>query len=299
MSYLPGIPHLPSSALKCPSQGTRPSLPPHVVAQRVPEYVVAQKAPGCNRSSRGRAVIESHRAFGFLGEAAFSGEAASFGAPSRLQKCSQKLHNASATAAAQPQNLVENLNSEVLHAFDCRVGPAEQMGACMAQVQHAPTGDSNKNTAAQAPSIALQLRKMAELLNPLCEAFPYQCTAAVTWETAGAQTRGMELRGFLCTMPKALYGRPPETADIRRLNPWPTGRRMVILCHTCLASPPSKLCPKVPIARNEAFNSPTRRCPKGSRIRRCPKGSRMQPKLQRPCSSRRSPRFRLLGRSRL
>ena len=86
MSYLPGIPHLPSSALKCPSQGTRPSLPPHVVAQRVPEYVVAQKAPGCNRSSRGRAVIESHRAFGFLGEAAFSGEAASFGAPSRLQK---------------------------------------------------------------------------------------------------------------------------------------------------------------------------------------------------------------------
>ena len=86
MSYLPGIPHLPSSALKCPSQGTRPSLPPHVVAQSVPEYVVAQRAPRCNRSSRGRAVLEGHRAFGFLGEAAASFEATSFGAPSRLQK---------------------------------------------------------------------------------------------------------------------------------------------------------------------------------------------------------------------
>ena len=93
------------------------------------------------------------------------------GHPADSKKCSQKLHNASATAAAQPQNLVENLNSEVLHAFDCRVGPAEQMGACMAQVQHAPTGDSNKNTAAQAPSIALQLRKMAELLNPCAKLF--------------------------------------------------------------------------------------------------------------------------------
>ena len=90
MSYLPGIPHLPSSALKCPSQGTRPSLPPHVVAQRVPEYVVAQRAPRCNRSSRGRAVLEGHRAFGFLGEAACSVEATSLGHPADSKKCSQK-----------------------------------------------------------------------------------------------------------------------------------------------------------------------------------------------------------------
>ena len=37
-------------------------------------------------------------------------------------------------------------------------------GSTMESSQHAPTGDSHKNTAAQAPSIALQLRKMAELL---------------------------------------------------------------------------------------------------------------------------------------
>ena len=67
-----------------------------------------------------------------------------------------------------------------------------------------------------------------------------------------------------------------------------TRRRMALLSLTCLTSPPnSKLCPAAPAPRNkEAFNSPTRRCPKGSR---------MQPKLW--CSSRRSPCFLLLARS--
>ena len=86
----------------------------------------------------------------------------------------------------------------------------------------------------------------------------------------------VEFRNFLHKTPKALGAS--------------TGRGMVLLCLSCLTSPSSKLCPKVPVAWNEAFNSPARRYPEGSR---------MQPKLQRPCSSRRSPRFRLLGRSRL
>ena len=64
---------------------------------------------------------------------------------------------------------------------------------------------------------------------------------------------------------------------------------MVFLYLTCPTSPPNwKLYPELPVARNEALNSPARRCPKGSR---------MQPKLQKPCSSRRSPCFLLLGRS--
>ena len=162
MSYLPGIPHLPSSALKCPSQGTRPSPPPHVVAQRVPEYVVAQRAPGCNRSSRGRAVLEGHRAFGFLGEAAsMSVEAPSLGQPADSNKCSQELQNVPATAAAQPQNLVENLNSEEpssptpsIPAPIAGSVPRSKWGlhgSSTAVSPHTPTGDSHKNTAAQAP----------------------------------------------------------------------------------------------------------------------------------------------------
>ena len=153
MSYLPGIPHLPSSALKCPSQGTRPSLPPHVVAQRVPEYVVAQRAPRCNRSSRGRAVLEGHRAFGFLGEAAASSEATSLGHPADSKKCSQRLQNVPATAAAQPQNLVENLNSEEPANAATPSIPDPELssvplskwgldGSTMESSQHAPIGDS-------------------------------------------------------------------------------------------------------------------------------------------------------------
>ena len=81
----------------------RPSTPPHVVAQR---------APGCNRSSRSRAVLEGHRAFFCLGEAAVSGDAASLGHPAESKKCRQRPQHAPATAAAKPQNRLDNLHSE-------------------------------------------------------------------------------------------------------------------------------------------------------------------------------------------
>ena len=90
--------------LQCPLLGTtRPSTPPHVVAQR---------APACNRSSG--AVLEGHHAFCFLGEAAVSVEAASLGHPADSKKCRQRLQhvNVPATAAAQPQNRLENQNAE-------------------------------------------------------------------------------------------------------------------------------------------------------------------------------------------
>ena len=113
-------------------------------------------------------------------------------------------------------------------------------------------------------------------LGSLCEVFLHLCAStAETWETARAQTCGVEFTGSLRKAPKHVVATPER-------------RRAVLLCLTWLTSPPnSKLCPAVPVARNkEAFNSPTRRCPKSSR---------MQPKLW--CSSRRSPRFLLLGRS--
>ena len=96
----------PPKSKLCPEEPVvrnRPSIPPHVVAQR---------APGCNRSSRRFAVLESHRAVFCLGEAAASVEAAStsLGHPANSKKCSQRLQLA--TVAAQPQNLLPNLNSE-------------------------------------------------------------------------------------------------------------------------------------------------------------------------------------------
>ena len=81
MSYRPDIPPQIKTSKLCPAvplRGiTRPSTPPHVVAQR---------APGCNRSSRSRAVLEGHHAFCFLEEAAASPEARLLGARGRLQK---------------------------------------------------------------------------------------------------------------------------------------------------------------------------------------------------------------------
>ena len=108
-----------------------PSTPPHVVAQR---------APGCNRSSCG-AVLEGHRAFCFLGEAAASIEAASLGHPADSKKVRQRFQHVPATAAARPQDLLENLNAEepanptppipnpeLCYMPDCRVCSAEQVG---------------------------------------------------------------------------------------------------------------------------------------------------------------------------
>ena len=157
------IPHLRSSALKFPLQGTRPSTPSRVVAQRV---------AGCNRSSGGLAVLEGHRAFGFLGEAASVEAATSLGHPADSVR---RLQNAHATTTAQPQNLFENLNSEEPASPTPSIPDPELWsvplskwglhGSTMESSQHAPTGDSHKNTAAQAPChFALQLRKMAELL---------------------------------------------------------------------------------------------------------------------------------------
>ena len=109
-------------------------------------------------------------------------EAPSLGQPADSNKCSQELQNAPATAAAQPQNLVENLNSEEPSSPTPSIPDPELWsvplrkwglhGSTMESSQHAPTGDSHKNTAAQAPKLALQLRKMAELLGP-CVKFSF------------------------------------------------------------------------------------------------------------------------------
>ena len=108
-----------------------PSTPPHVVAKR---------APGCNRSSCG-AVLESHRALFCLGVAAVSTEAASLGHPADFKEGRQRLQHVPATAAARPQDLLENLNAEepanptppipnpeLCYMPDCRVCSAEQVG---------------------------------------------------------------------------------------------------------------------------------------------------------------------------
>ena len=82
-----------------------------------------------------------------------------------------------------PQNLVENLNSEEPANAATPSIPDPELssvplskwglhGSTMESSQHAPTGDSHKNTAAQAPKLALQLRKMAELLGP-CVKFTF------------------------------------------------------------------------------------------------------------------------------
>ena len=80
-----------------------------------------------------------------------------------------------------PQNLVENLNSEEPANAATPSNPELWSvplrkwglhGSTMESSQHAPTGDRHKNTAAQAPKLALQLRKMAELLGP-CVKFTF------------------------------------------------------------------------------------------------------------------------------
>ena len=77
---------------------------------QLPHALVAQRAPGCNRSSG--AVLEGHRAFFCLGEAAASVEAASLAHPADSKRCSQRLQHVPANAPAQPQDLLENLNFE-------------------------------------------------------------------------------------------------------------------------------------------------------------------------------------------
>ena len=154
-------------------------------------------------------------------------------------------------------------------------GPSIEGGS-----QHTPTGDRHKNTAAQAPCAALQLRKMAELMGPCVK---FSITHAPPPREPGRQ-HGLRP---VAPSPRALCDKRPKTLRGHALDP-STRRHMVLLYLTCLTSPPnSKLCPDEPVAWNsEAFNSPTHRCPEGSR---------MQPKLR--CSSRKSPCFLLLVRS--
>ena len=112
--------------------------------------------PGCNRSSRG-AVLEGHRAFCFLGEAAASVEAASFGHPADSKKCRQRLQHVPASAAAQPQNRLPSIPDPELCYTRLIAGsvPLSKLGLHGPSIeegsQNAPTGDNHKNTAAQAP----------------------------------------------------------------------------------------------------------------------------------------------------
>ena len=217
-SYLLTTPHLRSSALQCLLRGiTRPSTPPHVVAKR---------APGCNRSSCG-AVLESHRALFCLGVAAVSKEAASLGHSADFKEGRQRLQHVPATAAARPQNRLENLNSEEPGSPTPSVPdpelcytpliagsvPLSKWGLHGPSIDgglpaHFHWRDSHTNTAPQAPLyLALQLRKMAELLRP-CMKFSITPAPPPSepWETARAHTRGVAFTGSLQKTSKTLRG---------------------------------------------------------------------------------------------
>ena len=115
-----------------------------------------------------------------------------------------------------PQNLVENLNSEEpanaatpsipdpeLCRSRCASGAWLNYGKLPARShwrqsqEHCCPGSQARTAAAED----------GRAVGCLFEVFFHASTAAFTWETAGAQTRGVEFRGFLCTMPKALHGR--------------------------------------------------------------------------------------------
>ena len=196
-------------------QGTRPSTPPHVVAQR---------APGCNRSSRGRAVLEGHRAFGFLGEAAASFEATSFGHPADSKNAVKGSKLLLQRPQPNPQNLVENLNSEEPSSPTPSIPDPELWsvplrkwglhGSTMESSQHAPTGDSHKNTAAQAPKLALQLRKMAELLGA-CLKFSFtRAPPPLPGRQQGLRPVALSSGAFCVQCPKHfMAGRPPPETE--------------------------------------------------------------------------------------
>ena len=168
-------------------------------------------------------------------------------APADSKKCSQRLQHVPATAAARPQDLpFENLNAEepasptpsIPNPELCYIrliagsvplskwglhGPSIEGGS-----QHAPTGASHKNTAAQAPSfLALQLRKMAELLRP-CVKFSFTRAPPPSPEPGrqhGLRPMALSSRALCKKHPETLCGHPLN----RRLDP-STRRRMVLLC---------------------------------------------------------------------
>ena len=83
--------------------------------------------------------------------------------------------------------------------------------------QHTPTGDSHKNTAAQAPCpLALQLRKMAELMGP-CVKFSITLAPPPKepepWRQHGPRPVALSSRALCEKRPKTLRGHPlkPQT----------------------------------------------------------------------------------------
>ena len=136
---------------------------------------------------------------------------------------------APATAAAQHQNISpRSLNSEepqtpphpqsqpriVLHAFDCGVGPAEQVGLAWLKYSGLPAYSHWRQSQEHCCPGSIARTAAAEdggAAGPLCEVYIHVSTATETstgtWETARAQTRGAEFRGFMHKMPKALHGR--------------------------------------------------------------------------------------------
>ena len=245
VSYLPDIPL------------TRPSTLPHV---RRPEGSRMQPKLRCSSRRSPRFLL--------LGRSCCQRRGRLLDAPADSKKCSQRLQHVPATAAAQPQDLpFENLNAEepasptpsIPNPELCYIRliagsvPLSKWGlhdpSTKEGSQHAPTGASHKNAAAQAPySLALQLRKMAELLRPCVKLL---FTRAPPPPEPGRQHRlrpvVLSSRAFSEKCPKTLRGHPlkPQT---RPFNSAAHGLTMSYL-------------PDIP--PNKAFNSPTRSSPRG------------------------------------
>ena len=218
MSYRPDIPPQIKKSKFCPAvPAARNNEAFNSPTRRCP------KGPRCNRSSG--AVLESHHAFCFLGEAAVSVEAASvsFWHPADSKKCRQSLQHVPAMAAGQPQDRLENLKSEepaspkpsipdlelVLHPFDCRVCSAGRVGLAWPKYggglpAHSHWRQSRDHCCPGSISPRAAAAEDGGALGPLCEGCHYPRTSAVeTWETARAQTGGVEFMGSLLSAKKA------------------------------------------------------------------------------------------------
>ena len=101
----------------------------------------------------------------------------------------------------------------VLHAFDCRVCWGLHGASIEAGSQHTPSGDSHKNTAAQAPSLlALQLRKMAELLRPCVKSFRMRAPPPpAPGRQHGLRSVALSLRALCDKTPKTPCGQHLKT----------------------------------------------------------------------------------------
>ena len=176
----------------------------------------AQRAPGCNRSSS-RAVLEGHPAFFFLGDAAASVEAASLEHPANSKRCSWWLQHVLATAAAQPQNRLENLNSGELASPTPSITDPEwcytrliagsvalsKLGRAWRKYKgglpaHSLWRQSQEHCCPGSIFTRAAAAEDGGALGSLCEVIPHARTSAArTWETARAQIRGVEFTGSL------------------------------------------------------------------------------------------------------